>query len=231
MRTSDITAWLMRHPESQANVGGKNQDDETPLTTYGLEQIKYIFSFIKENDVQHVVCTPADRTFGAMMEQWDSSIALSTMPFFGEWKRADTVRTLERSHPEAQRIKKRRIEEFGPDFQPLPGEESWEATILGLFRGFQYLRDLDLERVLVLTHRHRAMQALSYVLAGGVEFRFGALDYDPEQFPQEFVSFFKAFDRVAKFGNTNYLKLQYHKRFGSDELCWNWDVGRTLYCT
>jgi broad specificity phosphatase PhoE len=229
MRTlDDITGWLMRHPECEANVGGMNQDDLTPLTPLGLQQTESIFTFIKKNDVQHVVCTHADRTFAAMMEQWDSSIALSKMPFFGEWKRADAVKKLNRADPEAKRIKLRRLEEFGPDFQPLKGEESWENILLYLYRGFQYLRDLECQRVLVLTHRHRAMQALAYVLAGGVELRFNVLEYDVSVFPREFVSFFKAFDKIARFENTDYFELKYQKRFDSDERCWNWNLGRKL---
>jgi broad specificity phosphatase PhoE len=229
MTTVNRKAWLMRHPKSVANAGGLNGDDLTPLAPEGLAQVPLIFDFIQKNDIEHVVCSPADRTFGAMMESWNPDIKLSVVPFFGEWKRADKVKKLLRTDPLAIEVKRRRLEEFGPDFIPYPGEETWEQTLRHLYYGFQYVQELECDRSLVLMHRHRAMQAVSYVLAGGVQMRFNnILEYDAETFPQEFVSFFKAFDRIVKFNNTDYLELVYKKRFGSDEECWNWDVGQKL---
>jgi hypothetical protein len=149
-------------------------------------------------------------------------------PFFQEWKRADGIKGRLRSDPYVQATKRRRVEEFGPDFAPLPGEEFWEETLAFLYGGLEMIQALDASRVLVLTHRHRALMYLAYILAGGVQKDLGELIYDFERFPTEFVSFFKAFDAHAKFDNVNFLEFEYRERFGSDEVCWNWNAGQKI---
>ncbi len=226
---SDSVAYFMRHPESTSNIGERNLDDETPLTEFGKAQIDHIFDFIQEKDIHHVVCSPADRTFGALMEKWHPDIPVLVSPYFSEWKRARCLKNLDRKDPEYVRIKRRRINEFGPDFVPLQGEETWETILTRLYRGFALVRDLESPRTLVLTHHHHALMRLAYVIAGEIEMMFNNVHhYDVEQFPQDFVSIFKGLYASSRMHNLRYLEFRYGQKYDSEKLGWNWEVGSDL---
>lgn len=231
MTSPNITAYFMRHPESDANIGGHNRNDATPLSENGLRQAERIFAFIKKRGITTVMCSAADRTFGVLAKEWhpDLQLDLHMSPFFGEWKRAHALLDLRRDDPEAKRIKQRRLDEFGPAFSPYPGEESWRDTLMYLYGGFETIQNIGSPEVLVLTHLHKALMCKAYVYAGGV-MRIGNKELfdDPISFTPKFITLFKCFEEFGWIGNTDYIEFEYRKKFGSDEMCWNVNEGKSI---
>ena len=233
-----FTAYFMRHPQTTQNVGGENLDERTPLTERGWEQAEHIFEFIERERIQHVICSPADRTFGVLMEKRRSDIPVSVSPLFREWSRADKLREFQKEgvskdDSRIKAIKLNRILNFGPDFNPLPGEEGW-GDVLGIMNGgLKFVRDIalehdpPLERLLVLTHRHRALMYKAFISAGMKamdEPMLRILGTHPLLFPE----LFKLMDANYRFDNTDYLEFYYGQLYGKETSGWSIDIGKKI---
>lgn len=210
----DKVVYVMRHPECYSNVGGTNDDDNTRLTPKGERQVPGIIRFIHRKKIQFIITSMALRTLEVMIKD-RAGLPMVSSPLFGEWPRADWVRGKKWDEPFVSDIKDRRLAEFGPDFVPLSGEQSWDEKIKSLEAGFRFLQALEQRRVLILGHRYTSLMQKVRVLVGS---------FDPVLFP--FV--FRMLDKTSMFENTDYFEFVYTNLYRSEQMGWRCRDGKQI---
>lgn len=216
----DVELFICRHPESKANKEDANYGRMTPLSEQGLEQIPHIVNFVRDLRIDCMISSDADRAMLPMMSMLDLKIpSKGIYELYGEFRRPQWTIGKSNSDPEVQAALKRRIDEFGPAYEPQDGEERFEETWDIVERGLEYIlvlaRETGYRRFLMFTHGLRGRHYYSKALAG-----------ENKEF---FAQLFKATYATGGYDNNAIMYLWHGFPFRGTERCWNVELGFSFH--
>lgn len=209
----DVEVFIVRHPESKANVEDANYGNTTPLSEKGLKQLPFITEHASKFDINCIMSSEADR---AVLPVLDISLqhgllAKKMNPFFNEFRRPRWTVGKSNKDPDVAEALRRRINDFGPGYEVMDGEESFTETAQIIQAGLDHIlevaRSEDFRRILLLTHGLRARQIYSWIFAAG--------DRD------FFAKLFKATYRLGGYENCGFMHIWHGYPFRETEKCWN----------
>jgi len=162
------TIYIVRHGESEGNIGNVRQSPESNLTQVGIEQSKNIARFFDNIKIDHFISSPFNR-------------AKQTADIIKDFIKVDYIEKdflRERRRPSEQigKIKKspeslesvRMYQEAFVRGEKYKDGEDFNELMGRVKESFDYLDRLDTENILVVTHGTFLRAFLSFIVLGGL---------------------------------------------------------------
>lgn len=156
------TVYLVRHGESEGNVGHFGQSAQTPLTDRGRGQARRIAERTKQLEFDILVCshyTRAQETAAAISEATGHDLIVNEL--FGERRRASHVIGLPHQHPDSLTEVERWWRTWGHE-DPSSDAESYPQLTNRARQAWHWLADRPEDIAVVVTHDFTSRMLLAY---------------------------------------------------------------------
>jgi broad specificity phosphatase PhoE len=220
---ADIDVWapICRHGLTDANVQRTNFGNRARLTETGIEQTKLLFRhLIDDLKARVILCSEADRTFCALIEEIYPGFAIIPSPLFNEWKRPAYTINKPNDDPEVAKMLRKRREGFGPGYVPQDGEETFEKFATRIERGLNFIRatatNFETKMVPVLMHGLLARHYFNRMVLGVC---------DEDRMPPLFRDLYGR----TGFANAGIMHSWYGFEYGTRRKGWNVEIADVSY--
>ena len=161
------TIYLVRHGESEGNVGPIGQTAETPLTDNGRRQAALVGDRCAKIDIDTIICSTmvrARQTADYILEKNPKPIEYSDL--FIERRRPSASLGVSKDDPDAVEAENEIVEKFH-----LPGyrhsdEENFDDIKIRVQKAFEYLESRKEDSLLVVSHGMFLRVMAAYLVLG-----------------------------------------------------------------